>query len=617
MLIGCIITAATAWADDNDATAPQPPQTEAQTPILDAGLARQAFSLGENWVARGRVPRQTLTVAVRHLAAVHVTLRLDGLTLGQATVAVPTSQHRSTVDLMDYTRRGVAQALDVCLERVRKLNEQMPQRRLPTDMADLAPLLQLDLQCAYPPVAMRFDSPIDLPGLFRVGEHGLMLSHEGRNAWLFAGNAIAANLNLQAQIDRLLGQLDLPPITSQKLGKKDGPALHRFEMIHLVRLRQADDPAQLVRGRVPLETAPLNGKQADRYAAMWAKHLIARQQPGGWFAGTYLPSANQYEPALSDPASCGLACYALARYARSLNPEDPRRQAAETAAIKGITALTKQLLGREGASITERPNLLQLSDCSMALIALLETPGTAKLKKQRDRLAGAILAMQKPNGVFRNADAAKARDATIPTASLAAYAMARMYDQARQPQHLQCARRAIDVLLQNTPASKLPSAYPWLPMAEFELSRVGKGSPALVTFREAAIDILKKQVEAEQISPTGLGKDAVGGFTQQSNFIGEPTWLSARPLAMIAASLRVPYFVSEKERTLWLVNAARGMRFLAQLTTEPAGCYYVRNPGRALGGVHTAMWDNRQPLAATAMALLAGAELQLSLQSMK
>ncbi len=616
MLILCIMVATPAWAEDNDAD-PDAPAEPTALP-LDEALVRQAFALAENWVARGRVPDRTLPIHTRDLGAVHVTLRLDGLTLGQSTATVPEPQQRSaSIDLMQYTQRAVTGALSQCVDNVKKLNAQMPRRQLPAELPDLAPLLQLDLQCARPPVVLRFESPMELPSRFRVDEHGLMLRHDQRSAWLFPGNAVASNLNLQAQIDRLLGRLELPASEMQRIGQEEGPALHRFQTIHLVRVRANEEPVALTRGQILLSSAPLNTQQTHAFTARWAQHLIERQQPSGWFAGTYLPSSNSHEPALSDPASCGLACFALARYANSLKHEAPQRQAAQTAAMKGVTALTAGLLGQTGLSAAERPIRLHLAECSTALIALLETPGTAKLKSQRDRLAGAIVAMQKPNGIFRNANASDARNATIPTASLAAYAMARMYEQVRQPQFHDAARRAIDVLLQETPATKMPSAYPWLAMAEFELARVGKPSTALITFREGALAILKKQVDSERISDTGIGNDAMGGFIQQAGLLGEPTWLSARPLTMIAAALRVESFVSEEERTLWLVDAGRGMRYLAQLTMDKPTCYYVRDPGRAIGGVRTAMWDNRQPLAATAMALLAGTELDLSLQAMK
>jgi len=133
-----------------------------------------------------------------------------------------------------------------------------------------------------------------------------------------------------------------------------------------------------------------------------------------------------------------------------------------------------------------------------------------------------------------------------------------------------------------------------------------------VAIRNHLESLWKSQVTADELldEQAKPSPDTIGGFRLDTDIVPEPTWLTAGPLAAASSALTVDRFVAVQDRPAWLLNCATGMRFLYQLTMTPDATWYVHDLPASVGGMRTAFWDNRQPLAATAMALLAAAELQ-------
>ncbi len=110
--------------------------------------------------------------------------------------------------------------------------------------------------------------------------------------------------------------------------------------------------------------------------------------------------------------------------------------------------------------------------------------------------------------------------------------------------------------------------------------------------------------------------DTTGGIILDAMIIPEPTWQTARPLTMLALLPREKRLTSPDELDKQLVSVTQGLGFLDRLSLDRPHDWYVRQPAEARGAVRQAMWDNRQPLTATAMALLAGAEFQHTLDAL-
>ncbi len=600
---------------------------------LSEPLARQAFAVASNWVERGRAPDRTLALPVADLAAVHVTLRLDGLTLGSATAtaADPLDPAPGT-DLFELLRRAVADALVDAQQSLTNSQHRAaspsdePGARLPDSIAQVARRLQLDLQLARTPRPIKLNDFVELPEKFVIDHHGLLLRHGNRTGWMFPATAMAANVSLAGQIDRLMAQIELPLIHRPLIGSDAGPALYRFQTIHLVPGDDRQPAMVLHRGNRLLSAQPLDGDAVADYARRWTDHLLGRQREDGRFAGAHLPSAGRYQPPVAPHPEAAMACYALARRARVPGLPEARAERLAGAARRGLVAITDDLLGTQLAPAAEpaprddrREPAMRLAadDCAMTLIALIAAPGASDLKPQRDRLAGALLAMQKPDGSFRRTDLPGDRPAARPVQALAACALARMYDATREPTYLNHAQVGLVAAWHQIARSDahIASALPWLAEAEFTLARLEHPTPGLLELHKTANRLRNRQVRPDRLDdPDRI--DTTGGFRLGEGLIPEPTAHSARPLVFLAHSLRVAHFIPHNDQPAWLLDVNRGLRFCAQLTMTDASCFYTPAPANARGGVRNAIWDNRQPLPATALSLLAATELEHSLSAL-
>jgi len=603
---------------------------------IDQTLATQAYTVVENWVDRGSVPTRTVAIEAEDVAAAHVTLRFEGVTLGQATAAVDQPMRmvadRKPRDFMPLLLTATRDAIAEAKKTLVTLSAKPGGDTVPNDYRQIAPLLQLDLQLARSPQLLTLAQPSDLTAKMTVGVHGLAMRHEGRWAWTFPGSAIAANLSLPDQLNRMLRDLSLDITQLPTVG--DRQAMFRFEVLHLIR-RTADGPvARLHRGQDVVPAGPLSERSIQTVAKLWADHLIYRQQSDGGFTGTYQPTSDRFDPPRASITDTMLACYALARYSRSPALGEDQAQRYAAAARRGVQAAIEQLgaMPEPVDDPTEKPRAgeqrtvdkgmpaIRCRHAAMTLLALIETPGTADLKPARDRLAGALLACSGPEGRFRSLPDQRSGEVSRPTHALATLALVKMYGQTRQAIYLDTARQAGEAMWTDAESMRIASVMPWAAMMEFELLGLGQPTQGLLVVRNHAELLWETQVSPaaaaanrDPVKDGYVSPDTVGGLALATDIVPEPTWLTAGPLAGLAAGLPVGGFVAEADRGDWALDAAVGLRFLYQLTMTPDAAWYVHDLPRSVGGVRTAFWDNRQPPAATAMALLAAAELQHAL----
>ncbi|QNN25310.1 hypothetical protein HED60_24510 [Planctomycetales bacterium ZRK34] len=579
-------------------------QAQQPAPGFDEALGRQAFQVVENWVRRARVPDQTLGIEATGVRAVQVTLRREGVTLGQGHAAVddPRAQVKlPAVDIMPLLQSAVRDAMR---ELVQSINEV-------SQLTEVAQQVQLDIQFVAPVQPVRINRLAELPRAITLDLDGLALFDGHRWAWVFPGNRIAANTNLQGQLNHLLGDLNLPPTQLASIGQPNGPSLYRFRVTHLVQPEPGAKPDALYRGNVLWPPSPLNDAALKLVRGQLLEHLLKRHIGQGVFAGTYEPTADRYNPPTARPVDAALAAYALARVSnlKTLQPA-LREQALEvcTAAVIELAAEEQDLAGT-----------------ALTLMAMLESPEAASLKGPRLRLATTIGRMQQPDGHFNLFDRAPAADgggrsATLSADALAAAALTAYYDRTRDPNILRLIQRALDAIWKQIDASSDPSdelaaTLPWLINAEIRLARIGKATARYPVLAGQLMQVVKGQVRPWAVgADDDAARDIVGGYPIGVGLFDEPDWQTARVLTAQSMLLQAPDLIAEKDRPQWLVSASMAARFIAQLNMQAPSCYYVRNPTEAIGGTRTAFWDNRQPLYATAMSLLAITELEQSLQ---
>lgn len=557
--------------------------------------AFEAYQVARNWVERGLVPEQTLAIQAEGVTAVHLTLRVQGWTVGQSTARAELIEQEKVqqVDLMPL----VAAALSEALREAR--------RSLATRGAALTggTELTLDLQVGRTLEPLRLDSIAELPRRIVPHAHGLALSRDRRWAWSFPGNAVAANTDLDGRLNRLIADLDIPLARKASAGTADGPALFRFEVVHITIPVEGAEPVRLYRGHEVLPTEPLDEQALALLGEQWADYLVERQRDDGRFAGTYEPTADQYQPETADTPSTAMAAYALAHAAKLGGLSQPARaQAARRAAdalillIGRPDAAGRQIIGRDAEAT------------AMTLLALVEA--APDRKTERDRLVNALRSLADAGGRFRTSTEPDAGPCSIETQALAAAALVAAYDATREPDLLGFAARGLAAAWGSADEYNEHRLMPWIALAEVALIRLQRPTE----HRQRLVDLSQRMWE-RQVKPWGddaqkYSPDAIGGFIIGNRLFDEPTADSAAVLAGLAAAMEL---AGEDERLRRLIGCGLAGRFMGQLTLQPSSAYYTRNPQEAIGGVRIALWDNRQPLRTTASALLAITELRQTL----
>lgn len=590
--------------------------TPAAAESLTVVQARQAFAIAENWVKRGSAPDSTIEMSVEDVAAVHVTIRLRGVMLGQGTAAIETPIRAAAdrpADLMELIRQAAKQAINQAEDNFGRVHVRLPdaQPGEPTRWSDVLPHLLLDLQIARSPVELRFNRLEDIPQQFQISLDGLTLRHGAKWGWLFPGTAVTTNLNLPSQINRLFASVDMNDPDLRQLLKANGPKLYRFKVIHLIRLQPNMDVVELERGQISEPLRPLDHQGVVALSEDVVRHLLRRQQSDQSFGGDYHPVADQYAPARASNADAALICYALARASKQTELNEDLRKAAAEAANLGLRRILRDIgLIRPEDQVEDTD--WHVAEASMILLALLETPGTDDLRQHAERIGGALLTMQREDGLFRTTPSLESRLASYPTQSLAAFCTVRVYERTRDEKDYQRARRALDAIWSQMPGDRFVGAMPWLVFSETTLARLGQPGPGLLRIQKDFSNINETQrgLGHAKLAPA----DTIGGFAFPVGLIEEPTWISASSLAAKANALRTPALVIEDQKNDWILSVALGMRFLRQLSVRATDFYYMAEPRQAIGGIRSAPWDNRLTPSASAMTLLAGVE---TLQTLK
>jgi hypothetical protein len=570
---------------------------------VEEDLAREAYVVAQNWVDRGHVPQATVSILMTQVSAVHATLRLRGATVGQSTAEAPEFLPGGpAADVMPLVLSAVGRAMEDAAATLSSRGSAAGPR------AGLA----LDLQFAGPLEPVRLERLAELPGRIVLNAQGLAMQDGGRRAWSFPGNGTAANLQLDGHLNRLIAELNLPLDRKPGVGSNDGPPLFRFEVVHITTPVNATEPVTLYRGNELLAAEPLDDQRLALIGEQLADYLTHRQRKDGRFAGTYEPTPDQYRPETADAIGSAAAVYALARAARLSTVSQPERQRAARLGLETLVtsigtpdASGRQVIGRD------------LEATAMAVLALLEAPGGSEFREARDRLVGALAAMQSKEGSFRSSVDPKARPVSAGAQALGAAAMVRAFDASRDPKLLERSRAALRAL-------KLPDEgdehrlLPWLAIAATELQRLDRPWDQHAVLGEICGRMLGRQVRpwAVEESAGSFSPDTVGGFLVGARLLPEPTHDSAWVLAGLAVAMRDPQTVEPGQRARWLVNSGLAARFVAQLTFQPSSAYYTRNPNEAIGGARVALYDNRQPLEATAAALLGVTELRHALREL-
>lgn len=601
----------------------------------------------EDWVKRGGVPGQRAeALPVGGVLGVRVTLRLDGVTLGEGTrvrgdlaAALPVDGGAEwlrlpALDLVSLVEPATAEALDGALEAVQRRNLEARIRAAGTGdasrargrvtAAELGPELEVDLQIALRPqrIVLAADDADDLLyARFAPGFHGLLTlptpgggGPAAAETPVWPATALAQNASPRRQVVRLLTRSGLAADDATKLGRPDGLPLGRFEVIHLVRPMRDLPVMRLIRGGQELPSRFVNRQTLIDMSDRIGFHLYGRFIGNGRVRGPYLPARGVYQPAFAEDREAALASYTLARFAQRKR-EDGNNDKFFDAYFDAAQRTVEQVVGHLLAPDTE-PDAVTAAFC---LLTILETPAGQFDPALEPRVGQMLRNLFNENGLLLAA--ADQPDRVLPPASAAAVlaAMARWYDQTRDPETAQQLARGFEALWQQTDGRFDVNALPWITLAHV-LSRgwlvdANLVEPAVVEQRGADLaEMIQlvgelQVVERPQLGPT----DVMGGILLVPAPEGSPpnpAWQTASLLSFLATALRDEQIVPPLQRPGTLVTASATARFMGQLMIDETACFGIRSPPEALGGIRLSLWDNALDIAPSAITLMALLEMR-------
>lgn len=593
--------------------APSAPVAIKQTGIpLTPDSAMAAFHASSAWLS-GLGKGDPGPACLITTPAAAVTLRRNGTIVGRG-VAIASSPD-DTTPLTRAVREAWADASPKLSVEHDALSDERRTEAVRT--------LTLSIELAEPWIPETIDEFKSASLRVAPGREGVAIRIQDKAAAAFPDAMLAQGSDpgaaLAALASRLTGTLALTPGTAKALANQSGAVYYRFATVHLAQPGLGQEPIFLTRGARAHPRPDL--PQLCAFADAAASHLLARAWPGPEAAGLIgllepTKPSKAIEPA--GPAEQAAAVIALRRYAQTPGVNATTSQAASKLADRVLQALTKVEPGetppdsRADIAAVVLAAILEPRDASLATRA--EAPAlTAEVAslaaRCRDRVDHAWIQAG-------TAEARFASEVSLGGRPLVALALAlRAKEEPTNAAARDRARAALGACYAQVQPDALAGDMPWIVWTEQALASVGAASPtaplmASPGLRDARRTIWDRQLPREHLDDRAL--DMVGGIAPSPEPTGAlaplATWHSARALAGTAAMLRDSRLTKREEFPAELSRQLSGLRFLRQLMTDDAVAYMFENPAKTLGAVRSAPWDQRLPLDATSLSLIAACE---------
>lgn len=594
-------------------------------PVVDWAHVRRAHAWLEDWITTGSVPEAPTpdTMRVDAVAGVRVTLRWSGRAIGSSDFLNTDLPTPPPIDLVEVVRRAGAEAIQQVAVSLRKRADDSrgSDSAKSFDLSRIAPVLLIDLQVAWQPKPIllpRGATAADLRPAYAPGYHGLIAQgadpDTAGSAWIWPATALAMNLRPPGQVRSLLSNMASRQGRSTSL---DDLRFFRFRVIHYVRPTPYEPRTRLIRGNIPLPPRAVVGPDLEAATAMLADHLLMRQREDGSFVGTFHPTTSRFDPDTAIPGEAALITYSLSRRLQRLCPPitdgSTSTEPADCAALRtSVTRAIRHL----APPLADPREPMDPSAASLLVLALTPMHRMPDAKVYRDRLVARLLALQSSDGMFRVAPPFTARSVKPTTQSLALLALMACHRQSRDgalPPAIERGRMALWNVLDS---DLWLATLPWSAMLAMTSTAGISDAAPLPAAVHGALDELDGTLAEMQITDASMEPhDMFGGyaFDRRPSTWPSADWRTAAMLAYNAVRLRhTPDRDAVTQRDA-LIGCGRAARFLSQLMFNASGCYYALDPGRMVGAVRSALWDNRLAPDRTAMTLLAMTELQDSL----
>jgi len=504
----------------------------------------------------------------------------------------------------------------------------------------------------------------DLLHSFEPAVEGIGVEFHGKRGWTRPAQIIASNYSPDLALIAAERAAGLKHAT--KLMHSKNIRYFRFPTYHLWQPSATQRPVVLVRGDTlvpPLPQAnghptPAARRRLDAAILRMGRYLHYRQNPSGSFSYEYAPSADRYENGNSAPVQLraiqGLAAWAQWKVkhphpSAASRPSDVPKKASDPASDvrHAITAFDKYLqpimvpklhakadpspkprFQPAGLALVIPGHCSYLEISARLLSAMIaadglhaspaphKTPAPA-FAKQRTGLIEAILASQDEDGRINmdlrvnqaevTTPSAKSEDTAAGWALLAlAQADAAIPDDHATSRRIDRAMlRALSYVRRSFQAKEPDSRLS--PVAAAAIARAfalhyAKTNDARLS--DLVFTILDRIVQRQIPQGTGAYPELCGAVNaHRPGIIGADT---AIYLAALADGLALAKRIGDRPRIGRYRRATlAAARFVMQLEVRKMGCYYIRSPRDALGGVRAALWDGRIRADHCAQALIA------------
>lgn len=604
-----------------------------------------AFDWAQSWLRREEgVPADADLPqrAVTDLFGIYITLRDEGKVLGRgqairSDIKDAINQPGRPVQLAPLLAIALRQALDELKDKQTKRAIQLgieDRDKLQLAIHSARQRAQLDIQLGHSLESVVLPARAKEHAVlttFAPGYHGLRLAGPlaGKADYAWPAIELARNHSAPRTVYRLMNLQGYDADELSLVARADGPALQRFQTIHLVRPRSDQPMRQLIRGNVLLKQQVIDSRTIVGLAERIAQHLDQRIVSDtiadhDRVRGTYQPSLKRYAPQWADAREVALLSYAMTRHSA-------------VALDAGVDKVKMQARAKRVLDLADRLVPTALPDgqppkhltAAFLLLTYCQTPVklTPDQLVMRDRLGQALLSLKHPQGGGYRVQAGQ--DKRLPRASAAVLtaALAAYYKDTRSKSLAKPVWQVLSDLMQanatiddSRPADllwvahALDAAGPILAKAQPDPDAA---SQTLGKWRNMLAAYLEFLAEHQIRSKPLVGpEDVVGGFVLEQSDPGtppEPNWQSAMPTALFALGLRDSRIIPPDRQFGPVLTAGLAARYLGQLImTRPSG-YYLREPEPALGGVRRTLWDNTLYLDCSAMTLIALVELHQTL----
>ncbi len=517
---------------------------------------------------------------------VAIILRLQGQVIAQAT---------ATHD----RRRNLSLATRTALLRAG--------RRLPTDrdavweerVASIA--VSVELAGPMVPIAVRTES--DVAAAFSPGIDGVGVRLGEQVRMRFPSQMLPSGEDGLRAARALVSEISGDPVrglaTIEEL-LEAGYVFYRFRTTHMAQIDPSLGPVFLHRGGRIIAQPEINTASLMRLADGMASHLLRRQWPGTepyGMMGTLNPVHGTADSSYADPMAQALVVSALWSYATLERVQADRAKAAGDAARSLLRSLAQ-------VSESERGPWETAAEAAASVIALSDVMAESQdleveLHQLRNKCAARLaLAFDVSSGQF-------ASDVPRSAYGMVAIAYVRLSKDQSGAISRASASACVRAAYRNTSADQLLLQMPYLAWAELELTEAGEAPASAAALIELRRQTWKNQLTFETLEPADW--DFVGSLVVLGGQAALPNWHSIRPLPWLATMLGHAQLTSgtliEGEAAAELQRTLALARFAAQLAAGPEAGHMYARPDRSMHGVRAALWDQRMPPEATAVAL--------------